>query len=44
MNIVRETYARERNELCAPCPACGELALSMTAGNAAYLDSLDVET
>ncbi len=31
-------------ELYAPCPVCGELALSVTAGNAVYLDSLDVET
>jgi len=31
-------------ELYAPCPVCGELALSVTGGNAVYLDSLDVET
>lgn len=31
-------------ELFAPCPACGEFALTVTGGNAIYLDSLDVET
>ncbi len=31
-------------ELYAACPACGEVALTVTEGAAVYLDSLDVET
>lgn len=31
-------------ELVAVCPACGEFALTITGGNAVFLDSLDVET
>ncbi len=32
------------DELFAACPSCGEVALTITGGNAIYLDSLDVET
>ena len=32
------------DDLIAVCPACGEFALTVTGGNAVYLDSLDLET
>jgi hydrogenase nickel incorporation protein HypA/HybF len=32
------------DELFAACPSCGEVALTLTGGDAVYLDSLDVET
>ncbi|HEX8991398.1 MAG TPA: hydrogenase maturation nickel metallochaperone HypA [Anaerolineales bacterium] len=34
----------EIDELFGACPRCGALALTITGGNAVYLDSLEVET
>ncbi len=32
------------DELFGTCPRCGEFALTVTSGNAVYLDSLEVES
>ena len=32
------------DELFSTCPRCGEFALTVTGGNAVYLDSIEVQT